>query len=120
MGRKTYDSIGKPLPNRSNLVLSANIKFIEGCEVFSDIPAAIAYAEEKGFLHLFVIGGDSIYKQDLDYCQTVYLTRIQHTFEADAFFVKLNTNEWSLRSSEEHPKDEKNAYPHTFEVWQRN
>lgn len=119
LGRKTYDSIGKPLPNRSNLVLSQNIKFIEGCEVFTEIKSAMSYAEEKGFTHLFIIGGDSIYKQALPLCNKVYLTRIHHSFKADAFFVTLPEKDWKLESSEYFEKDEKNAYSHTFEVWNR-
>ncbi|MCF8253199.1 MAG: dihydrofolate reductase [Bacteroidia bacterium] len=119
MGRKTYDSIGKPLPNRVNLVISKSIAFIEGCEMFTDIPSSIQYAEEKGFTHLFIIGGDSIYKQALAYCNRVYLTRIHHQFNADAYFVNLPAEEWKLLQAEPQAADEKNKYAHTFEVYQK-
>jgi dihydrofolate reductase len=119
MGRKTYDSIGKPLPNRINLIVSRKIAFIDGCEVFSGIESAIEYAVEQGLTHLFVIGGDSVYKQSLQFCHKVYLTRIHHTFEADSFMVPLPENEWKLESSELQLADEKNPYAHTFEVYTR-
>lgn len=119
MGRNTYDSIGKPLPNRINLVVSKRIAFIEGCEVFTNIDSAIDFAQEQGLTHLFIIGGDSVYKQSLSLCHKVYLTRIHHTFTADTFMVPLKENEWKLESSELQMADEKNAYAHTFEVYNR-
>lgn len=119
MGRKTYDSIGKPLPNRINLVVSNSIAFIEGCEVFTDIPAAIEFANETGSTHLFVIGGASIYEQAIQYCHKVFLTRIHHTFQADTHFTNLNAETWKLVQADFQAADEKNLYNHTFEVYER-
>lgn len=119
MGRNTFDSIGRPLPNRTNLVLSRQIAFLEGAEVFADIPSAIQYADDIGLTHLFVVGGDSIYKQALSFCSKVYLTRIHHAFEADAHFVALDSNEWNQVSAQRNEPDEKNAFAYTFEVFER-
>jgi len=119
MGRKTYDSIGRPLPNRLNLVLSKSQPEISGCETFSEMETAINFAKEKGLEKLYIIGGDSIYKQGLALCDKVYLTRIHHRFLADAFFVALLPNEWKLQATETIGADEKNAYAHSFEVYQK-
>ena len=119
MGRKTYDSIGKPLPNRTNLILSKTAKEIEGCQVFTSFEAVLDFAKQAQVEKLFIIGGDSIYKQALPLCNKVYLTRIHHTFKADAFFVELNASAFALSRAEHHDADEKNAYPHTFEVYER-
>ncbi len=119
MGRKTYDSIGRPLPNRLNLVLSKSQNEIAGCETFSEMETAINFAKEKGLEKLYIIGGDSVYKQGLALCDKVYLTRIHHSFLADAFFVALLPNEWKLQATETAMADEKNAYAHSFEVYQK-
>lgn len=119
MGRKTFDSIGRPLPNRLNLVVSKSVQHIEGCEVFESIEAAITFARAQNQAHLFIIGGDSIYKQALPLCNKLYLTRIHHSFEADAFFGPVPQQEWKLIASEEQAVDEKNAYTHSFDVYER-
>jgi dihydrofolate reductase len=94
MGRKTFDSIGRPLPNRLNLVVSKSVQNIDGCVVFESIEAAIQFAQEQNQTNLFIIGGDSIYKQALHLCHKLYLTRIQHSFEADSFFGPTQPKEW--------------------------
>lgn len=119
MGRKTFDSIGRPLPNRLNLVVSKSVQQIEGCEVFESIEAAITFAQAQNQANLFIIGGDSIYKQALPLCNKLYLTRIHHSFDADAFFGPVPQQEWKLIASEEQAADEKNAYTHSFDVYER-
>lgn len=119
MGRKTFDSIGRPLPNRLNLVVSKSVQQIEGCEVFESIEAAITFAQAQNQANFFIIGGDSIYKQALPLCNKLYLTRIHHSFDADAFFGPVPQQEWKLIASEEQAADEKNAYTHSFDVYER-
>lgn len=119
MGRNTYLSIGKPLPNRINIVISRQVNAIDGCMVFNSIEAGIAYAKKMQMPELFIIGGDSIYKQTLCLADTVYLTRIKHVFAADAFFPKLNSKQWRLHSSECFDADEKHAYGYCFEVYKK-
>jgi len=119
MGRKTFDSIGRPLPNRLNLVVSKSVQNIDGCVVFESIDAAIQFAQAQNQANLFIIGGDSIYKQALHFCHKLYLTRIQQGFEADSFFGPIQPEEWQLVSSDAQLADEKNAYAHSFEVYER-
>jgi dihydrofolate reductase len=118
MGRKTYESIGKPLPNRTNIVISRNTNSIEGCFVFNTIEAGIAYAKTLHETELFIIGGDSIYAQVMNEADTIYLTRTLHVFEADAFFPSLETN-WKLTHETKNLADEKNKFDYSFQVFER-
>lgn len=116
MGRKTFESIGKPLPNRVNIVISRNVSVIEGCVVFDTIAAGIEYAKSLNETALFIIGGDSIFKQSLGQTDVVYLTRIHHTFEADTFFPALD-NSWKLIKEIPCNADEKNKFDYTFQTF---
>lgn len=118
MGRKTYESIGKPLPNRTNIIISRNTNALEGCHVFNSIEAGIDFAKTLNETELFIIGGDSIYKQSLALTQTIYLTRTHHIFEADAFFPSLE-NDWKLIKEINHLADEKNKFDYSFMVFER-
>jgi len=89
MGRKTFESIGKPLPNRTNIIISRSELNIEGTYCFKSIDEGISFAKSQNETELFIIGGDSIYQQSMHVLDTVYLTRIQYSFEADAFFPTL-------------------------------
>jgi dihydrofolate reductase len=120
MGRKTFDSIGKALPNRENIVVTKNSSFRhEGIIVKHSIDEAFNYC--KNHNDVFIIGGDTIYQQTIAFANTIYLTKV-HTMidDGDAFFEELNSNEWSLIKSESHKRDEKNEFDFTFEVYQRN
>jgi len=119
MGRKTFDSVGKPLPNRRNIVITRDTTLkIEGVEVVNGLDEALAITqnEEKP---VFIIGGAEIYRQALPKTDTLYLTTIHHTFDADTFFPEINRNEWDVVSSDSHKADEKNKYDYTFEVLKR-
>lgn len=119
MGRKTFESIGKSLPNRTNMVLSRNRMEQPGIFVFSDTDQAIQFAADRNEQELFVVGGDSIYKQFLPQANCVYLTRIQHVFDADTFFPVLPQTDWKLTSNEHHLSDKKNAFGFSFQVFER-
>lgn len=119
MGRNTYESIGKPLPNRVNYVLSNTLKEIAGCKVFSHMNEAIEDARKNGVEKLFIIGGSNIYKQVFSVADTLYFTRIHSAFQADAFFPHIKKEEWLLVSSNPQAADEKNAFAHTFELYHR-
>lgn len=119
MGRKTFESIGKPLPNRTNIVISRNTNKIEGCHVFNNIEDGITFAKSLLETELFIIGGDSIYKQSLPLTQTIYLTRTHYTFEADAFFPMLAAN-WQLVNEIKHLADDKNKFDYSFQVFEKN
>jgi len=119
MGRKTFDSVGKPLPNRRNIVITrdADLK-IEGVEVVNSLDEALAITqtEEKP---VFIVGGAEIYRQALPKTDVLYLTTIHHVFEADTFFPEIDRAAWKVRSSETHKADERNKYDYTFEVLER-
>ncbi len=117
MGRKTFESIGKALPNRRNVVISRTLTELEGCEVYASIGLALAALKEAA--QVFIIGGDSIYQQVLPLVQEVILTRIQHTFEADAFFPELPAQEWELVFNASHEADEKHGYPYSFQLYRK-
>lgn len=93
MGRKTYESIGRPLPERRNLIISRNPDYqVAGCEVFSDIQAAIASCKESE--ELFVIGGAAFYETMLPKANFLYLTEIHKEFAGDTYFPEINAQEW--------------------------
>ncbi len=118
MGRKTYDSIGKPLPNRRNIVITRQSGLqIEGVEVVGSLEEAIALCKAEN--EVFVIGGAEIYQTALPLTQKIYLTTIHESFEADAFFPEINANEWLETEKESHDPDEKNALGYTFSTLRR-
>lgn len=119
MGRKTFESIGKPLPGRKNIVLSKTLNSLGGCQVYHDLETSLKELAATSTDRCFIIGGDSIYKIALPLCQIVYLTRIHYQFEADAFFPKLEPEQWQLESEEHHKADEKNKYDYTFQKYIR-
>ncbi len=117
MGRKTYESIGRPLPNRQNIVITRNSDLkIEGVDVVTSMDEAlkIATSQEK-----FIVGGGQIYKDALLKADRVFLTRVHQEFEGDTTFPVLNENEWKQVSRIEGTLDEKNTIPHSFLTFQR-
>lgn len=119
MGRKTYESIGKPLPNRENIIISRAKNFeANGIVVKHSIEEAIDYCKEKE--EVFVIGGANIYAQILNKIDKIYLTRVHTIIEnGDAFFSIKDKENWKLVSSEKHTKDEKNIFDYTFEIYEK-
>lgn len=115
MGRKTFESIGKPLPNRRNIVISRNAAFqASGIEVFSDFGHALKACMHEE--HVFIIGGASVYKKafDLDVVDRIYMTIVHADFEGDTHFEIPEGKSWLIDHSERHSADDKNAYSHTF------
>jgi dihydrofolate reductase len=117
MGRKTYDSIGKPLPNRRNIVITRQTLQIFGCEVVQSLPDALALCNNEP--EVFIIGGARIYEQALPLTHRIYLTEVEQDFEGDAFFPALNLAEWTELTREHHIPDEKNNLPYTFITLER-
>ncbi|MFQ2091543.1 type 3 dihydrofolate reductase [Aeromonas taiwanensis] len=119
MGRKTFESIGRPLPGRRNLVISRNPAYqAEGVEVIDSVEAALALLGE-GVDELMVIGGGHLYGQLLPRADRLYLTRIDLAVAGDTRFPAFDDEQWRLVESEAHPADEKNPHPYRFETWQR-
>lgn len=119
MGRKTFDSIGRPLPGRMNIIVSKQLGLlIEGCTVFNDLSDALVYA--KGLNDkVFVIGGASIYSQVLPIVDEVYLTKVDVDLAGDAFFGALNPQEWKEVWSESHLADDKHQFNYSFHRYLR-
>lgn len=118
MGRKTYDSIGKPLPNRRNIVISRQQDLkITGVEIVNSIDEAISHCHNEE--EVFIIGGAEIYKSALALTNRIYLTTVHQHYEADAFFPILTKSEWKEINQEYHAADEKNSVAYTFSTLER-
>ena len=118
MGRKTFESFPKPLPNRTHIVITRQKNYNpEGCIVVATMQEAITVCPEDETI--YVIGGGEIYQLALPYANQLDLTRVHHDFEADAFFPVINPKEWHLTDSEKHSKDEKHLYDYSFETYSR-
>jgi dihydrofolate reductase len=118
MGRKTYDSIGKPLPNRRNIIITRQTDLaIDGAEVVNNIADALSLCKTEN--EVFIIGGAEIYKSALAFANKIYLTTIHQQYEADAFFPILAMEEWILINQEYHSPDEKNNVAYTFSTLER-
>ena len=118
MGRKTYDSIGKPLPNRRNIVITRQSDLtIANVEVVRNLQEAIVLCEKEN--EVFVIGGAEIYQQTIGLANRIYLTIVHQKYEADVFFPELKEGEWKEIAKEYHPADEKNNVAYTFSTLER-
>ncbi|MDU0371637.1 dihydrofolate reductase [Hymenobacter endophyticus] len=119
MGRKTYESIGKPLPNRRNIVVTRQADWqTEGCETAASVPQALELARTSDE-QIFVIGGGEIYRQALPAADVVYLTEVHYAFEGDVTFPDLTASEWREEARERHEPDEKHAYAFSFVTLRR-
>lgn len=122
MGRKTYESVGRPLPGRLNIVVSSqgSLELPESVLLFDNLHDAIARLKEEPTEQGFIVGGGNIYKQTMSHLDRIYVTKVHTTIDdAHAFFPEISTNDWKLTWSEEHPADEKHAYAFTFQQWDR-
>lgn len=120
MGRKSYDSIGKPLPNRTNVVITRDPYFVAtGCVVVHSLAEALELAEANGETEAFIIGGGQIYRQSWQYLDRIYQTEVDTTHEGDVFFPEIAAKEWQELSREAHPADEKNEFGYVFKVLER-
>ncbi|MEV3843358.1 type 3 dihydrofolate reductase [Aeromonas veronii] len=120
MGRKTFESIGRPLPGRRNLVISRNPDYqAEGIEVVGSVEAALALLAGSSVEELMVIGGGHLYAEMLPSADCLYLTRIDLAVEGDTRFPAFDDGQWQRVDCESHPADEKNPHLYSFETWQR-
>lgn len=118
MGRKTFESIGRPLPGRENIVVTRNKRFFaEGVTVVHSIEEALEAA--KKYEEVMIIGGDSFYQQMLPLSEHLYITEVHHSFEADAFFPVICPDDWRELERDEHAIDDKHAYRFSFVHYQR-
>jgi len=120
MGRKTFESIGKVLPNRKTIIISRQIDFLaQGCIVVPTIEAALLLAEDEK--EVFVAGGGEIYRQVINHPCTnhLYITKISADFEGDTYFPDIDPRQWELIDEDEHLPDNRNPYPFTFQLYKR-
>lgn len=120
MGRKSLDALGKPLPNRTNIVLTRNPDFqFEGVTVLHTLDDAIAAAKAVNDQEIFVIGGSEIYAMALPVATTLYLTEIHKAYDGDASFPAFNKADWIETSRQDHPADDRHETSFDFVVYER-
>ena len=140
MGRKTYESVGKPLPGRTNIIVTRRKGYsAEGCLVAGSLEAAIRMAESSGSStgsssgkdpdkrnepgpgnEIFIAGGGEIYRDAIPLAGRMYITVIDEDFEGDTFFPAFDEDKWQIAGREHYPADERNPHSMTFITWERN
>ena len=118
MGRKTFESFPKPLPNRTHVIITRqnDLKY-EGCIVVQDLEKAIAICPKNE--DIFIIGGGEIYAQSIHLADQLDITRVHHSFDADVYFPEIDPEVWELISEAFNPKDEKHLFDYTFQKYTR-
>lgn len=115
MGRKTYQSIGRPLPNRRNIIITRDENYeVDGCEVVNSIEEALLLTNSD----CFIIGGGEIYKQTLHIADQIYLTQVDEDFDGDTTFPELPPS-WYVSNKEDFESDEKNPYKYSFILYEK-
>jgi len=118
MGRKTWDSIGRRLPGRQNVVITRQAGFAaDGCDIVASQEEAIAVT--AGAEEVMVIGGSQVYELFLPVAERLYLTRVHAEVEGDAFFPAIDASEWRLVDDEPHSADDRNAFDFSFRIYER-
>ncbi len=116
MGRKTFESFPKPLPNRTHIIITRQKNYtFPDCIIATNLENALELAPKNEAV--FIIGGGEIYKQSIDIADKIELTRVHSTFEADTFFPEISLDKWKLVMKENHKKDEKHKFEYTFETY---
>ncbi len=118
MGRKTFESFPRPLPNRTHVIITRQKDFkYEGCIVAQDLEKAIAICPKNE--DIFIIGGGEIYAQSIHLADQLDITRVHHSFDADVYFPKIDPEVWELISETFNSKDEKHLFDYTFQKYTR-
>lgn len=118
MGRKTFDSLGRPLPNRQNVVITRQNIEIEGCTIVHSLQEAVALFDPDD--EIFIIGGAQIYAEAMPIADRFILTRVHHSYRGDTSFPDWNKSEWKLVSSQRNECGANYPYPFTFEEYHRS
>lgn len=118
MGRKTFESFPKPLPNRTHVIITRQEDYApENCIVVNSIEKAISVCPKDEAV--FIIGGGEIYKQSIEIADKIDITRVHHSFEADTFFPEIDGSKWEIDFEEFHQKDDKHQFDFTFQTFIR-
>ena len=120
MGRKTYESIGRPLPGRTLIVITRNPRYAaEGCLIAASLKGALAIAEKGGETEAFIAGGGQIFAQALPLADRIYMTLVHAVVKANVFFPEYEPKDWIEAEHSYQPADERNQFPFTFKVLER-
>ena len=120
MGRKTYESVNKPLPGRLNIVITSNKEWKrETVLTAPGLEEAIDLAKAENFKAIYIIGGGEIYKQAMHIADTIYITRVHASLDGDTYFPEIDPSQWSLSSRDDFAADEKHTYAYSFEKWDK-
>jgi dihydrofolate reductase len=117
MGRKTYDSVGRPLPNRRNIIVTRQQIEIAGCEVVNSVEAALDLCRDE--TEVFIVGGAEIYKLAMPLTDKIFLTIVHENFDADTYFPEIKEDVWKETDRQNHNPDEKNLLPYSFITLER-
>ncbi len=121
MGRKTFEAVNKPLPGRTNIIITRKTDWkAPGVIAVSNLTEGIKNVVETNSKQAFIIGGGEIYKQSMDIADIIYMTRVHAQLEGDAFFPVIDESKWNLTSNQDFEKDEKHAYNYSFQKWKKN
>ena len=124
MGRNTFESIGRPLPNRTNIIVSKTIQSVEGAKVFSDLNSALNKAKENCETldknEIVIIGGGFLFNDTLDIVNKLVLTRVDCEIDGDIFYPEIDLSNWNKISSEKYLKDNENEFDFVVEVFEKN
>jgi dihydrofolate reductase len=120
MGRKTFESTGRPLPGRTNIVITRKTDWnFEGVTVVHDMDAALKAAADTDAKEAFIIGGGEIFKRYISEVERIYLTRVHTVLEGDTYFPAIDPGQWDLISNLDFNADERHKYAYSFQLWQR-
>jgi dihydrofolate reductase len=120
MGRKTFESVNKPLPGRFNIVITRKTDWkANGVIAVTDLHDALKKAAETNCKEFFIIGGGEIYKQACEIADKISLTRVHATIEGDTFFPAIDESRWQLITCQEFEADEKHKYAYSFQTWEK-
>ena len=118
MGRKTFESVGKPLPGRTNIIVTRRKDYrAQGCLAAGSVEQALELV--AGEPEVFIAGGGEIYRQSLPLADRMYITIIDHDFEGDTFFPEFSVKKWKISQEIYHPADDRNKYPMVFRIYKR-
>ncbi|MBP9099343.1 MAG: dihydrofolate reductase [Ferruginibacter sp.] len=121
MGRKTFESVNKPLPGRFNIVITKQEAWsAENVETAKDLSEALQKAADTNCKEIFIIGGGEIYNQSIELADKLYMTRIHTELEADTFFPAIDESVWELKHNLDFEADEKHAFAYSFQVWEKS
>ena len=118
MGRKTFESIGRPLPNRNNFIVSTTLKNVAGAEVFKSLDSAIENVSPGE--EVVIIGGGYLFRESINFFNKLVLTQVDCEIDGDIFYPEINLNQWTLEESEDFKKDEDNEFNFSVKTFTKN